>query len=100
VDRVAHERVDVVKGRLICNCGYCEACAMDILAFVATIYAREQEGQERQREQDRADMRAFLVYETDMQAFLAYEASMRKYGRTTLSYQDWAKAGKPGPING
>ena len=34
------EKIDVVKGRLIKNYGYCEICATDVLNYVASIFAR------------------------------------------------------------
>jgi serine protein kinase len=40
VDRETQEKIDVVKQRLIKNCGYCEVCSTDVLNFVASIFAR------------------------------------------------------------
>ncbi len=40
VDRETQEKIDVVKGRLINNYGYCEVCATDVLNYVASIFAR------------------------------------------------------------
>ncbi len=40
VDKDTQEKIDVVKGRLIRNHGYCEICATDVLSFVASIFAR------------------------------------------------------------
>jgi serine protein kinase len=40
VDQSTQEKIDVVKGRLIRNYGYCEVCATDVLNFVASIFAR------------------------------------------------------------
>ncbi len=40
LDREAQEKIDVVKGRLIKQYGYCEVCATDVLNFVASIFAR------------------------------------------------------------
>ena len=40
VDRDTQEKIDIVKGRLIKNYGYCEICATDILNYVASIFAR------------------------------------------------------------
>ncbi len=40
VDRATQEKIDVIQGRLIRNRGYCDLCSMDILTFVASIYAR------------------------------------------------------------
>lgn len=40
VDRETQAKIDVVKNRLIKNYGYCEICASDVLAFVASIFAR------------------------------------------------------------
>ncbi len=40
VDQSTQEKIDVVKGRLISNYGYCEVCATDVLNFVASIFAR------------------------------------------------------------
>ncbi|MBI4532092.1 MAG: serine protein kinase [Candidatus Latescibacteria bacterium] len=40
VDREQQEKIDIVKGRLIKNYGYCEVCATDVLNFVASIFAR------------------------------------------------------------
>ncbi len=40
IDRETQEKIDVVKGRLINNYGYCEVCATDVLNYVASIFAR------------------------------------------------------------
>jgi serine protein kinase len=40
IDRSAQEKIDVVKGRLIREHGYCDVCATDVLNFVASIFAR------------------------------------------------------------
>jgi serine protein kinase len=40
VDRDTQEKIDIVKGRLIKNYGYCDICATDILNYVASIFAR------------------------------------------------------------
>ena len=40
VDEATQEKIDIVKGRLIRNYGYCEVCASDVLSFVASIFAR------------------------------------------------------------
>jgi len=40
VDRDTQEKIDVVKGRMIKNYGYCEICSTDVLNFVASIFAR------------------------------------------------------------
>jgi serine protein kinase len=40
VDDATQEKIDVVKGRLIKNFGYCQVCATDVLNFVASIFAR------------------------------------------------------------
>jgi len=40
VDKETQEKIDVVKGRLINNYGYCDICATDILSYVASIFAR------------------------------------------------------------
>ncbi|MFM8315799.1 MAG: hypothetical protein ACKOA8_16080, partial [Deltaproteobacteria bacterium] len=40
VDQSTQEKIDIVKGRLIKNYGYCEICSTDILTFVASIFAR------------------------------------------------------------
>jgi serine protein kinase len=40
VDRETQEKIDVVKNRLIKNCGYNEESATDVLNFVASIFAR------------------------------------------------------------
>ncbi len=40
VDKDTQEKIDVVKGRLTRNHGYCDVCATDILNFVASIFAR------------------------------------------------------------
>ena len=40
IDRSAQEKIDVVKGRLIKEHGYCDVCATDVLNFVASIFAR------------------------------------------------------------
>src|SRR5216684_3382034 len=46
VDRDTQEKIDIVKGRLIKNYGYCDVCATDVLNYVASIFAR---GDTRQR---------------------------------------------------
>jgi serine protein kinase len=40
LDRDAQEKIDVVKGRLMAQYGYCDVCATDVLNFVASIFAR------------------------------------------------------------
>jgi serine protein kinase len=40
VDRDTQEKIDIVKGRLIKNYGYCDICATDVLNYVASIFAR------------------------------------------------------------
>jgi serine protein kinase len=40
VDKETQEKIDVVKGRLMKNYGYCDTCATDVLNFVASIFAR------------------------------------------------------------
>jgi serine protein kinase len=40
VDQATQEKIDVVKGRLIKNFGYCNVCATDVLNYVASIFAR------------------------------------------------------------
>ncbi len=40
IDRETQEKIDVVKSRLVKNYGYCEACAANVLGFVASIFAR------------------------------------------------------------
>jgi serine protein kinase len=48
VDRETQEKIDVVKGRLVKNYGYCDTCATDVLNFVASIFAR---GDARERDE-------------------------------------------------
>jgi len=40
IDKETQEKIDVVKGRLISNYGYCDICSTDVLNFVASIFAR------------------------------------------------------------
>jgi serine protein kinase len=40
VDQETQEKIDVVKGRLINNYGYCDICATDVLNYVSSIFAR------------------------------------------------------------
>ena len=40
VDKDTQEKIEVVKSRLVKDYGYCEVCANDILAYVASIFAR------------------------------------------------------------
>ncbi len=40
IDRETQEKIDVVKSRLVKNYGYCDACAANVLGFVASIFAR------------------------------------------------------------
>lgn len=40
LDKSTQEKIDVVKGRLIREGGYCDVCATDVLNFVASIFAR------------------------------------------------------------
>ena len=40
VDRDTQEKIDIVKGRLIKNYGYCDVCSTDVLNYVASIFAR------------------------------------------------------------
>lgn len=43
IDRETQEKIDVVKGRMKRDMGYCEICATDVLNFVASIFARGDE---------------------------------------------------------
>ena len=40
IDKDTQEKIDIVKSRLIKNYNYCEICATDVLNFVASIFAR------------------------------------------------------------
>jgi serine protein kinase len=40
IDSETQQKIEVVKGRLIKNLGYCEVCATDVLNYVASIFAR------------------------------------------------------------
>jgi serine protein kinase len=40
IDRDTQEKIDVVKTRLVRDYGYCDKCAVDVLTFVASIFAR------------------------------------------------------------
>ncbi len=40
VDQETQEKIDIVKGRLVRDYGYCDSCAADVLHFVASIFAR------------------------------------------------------------
>jgi serine protein kinase len=40
VDKETQEKIDLVKDRMMKNCGYCEICSTDVLNFVASIFAR------------------------------------------------------------
>jgi len=40
VDEKTQEKIDVVKGRLKKNYGYCDVCATDVLNYVSSIFAR------------------------------------------------------------
>ncbi len=40
IDSETQEKIEVVKGRLIKNLGYCDVCATDVLNYVASIFAR------------------------------------------------------------
>jgi len=40
VDQDTQEKIDIVRGRLVRDYGYCESCASDVLHFVASIFAR------------------------------------------------------------
>ena len=40
IDKETQEKIEVVKGRLIKDYGYCEVCSSDILSYVASIFAR------------------------------------------------------------
>jgi len=40
VDDDTQEKIDIVKGRLVRDYGYCDSCANDVLHFVASIFAR------------------------------------------------------------
>ena len=40
VDKETQEKIDIVKGRLVRDYGYCDSCASDVLHFVASIFAR------------------------------------------------------------
>ncbi len=45
VDKETQEKIDIVKGRLMRDYGYCEVCATDVLNFVASIFARQEENE-------------------------------------------------------
>ena len=40
VDKETQEKIDVVKGRMVRDHGYCDVCATDVLNYVASIFAR------------------------------------------------------------
>jgi len=40
VDDETQEKIDIVKGRLVRDYGYCDSCAGDVLHYVASIFAR------------------------------------------------------------
>jgi serine protein kinase len=40
VDQDTQEKIDIVKGRMVRDYGYCDSCASDVLHFVASIFAR------------------------------------------------------------
>ena len=40
VDKETQAKIDVVKGRMIKNYGYCDICSTDVLNYVASIFAR------------------------------------------------------------
>jgi serine protein kinase len=40
IDRDTQEKIDIVKTRLVRDYGYCDKCAVDVLTFVASIFAR------------------------------------------------------------
>ena len=40
IDKDTQEKIDVVKARLVRDYGYCDRCAADVLAYVASIFAR------------------------------------------------------------
>jgi serine protein kinase len=40
IDKATQEKIDIVKSRLIRDYGYCEFCATDVLTYVASIFAR------------------------------------------------------------
>jgi serine protein kinase len=40
IDKETQEKIDIVRGRLVRDYGYCESCAGDVLHFVASIFAR------------------------------------------------------------
>jgi serine protein kinase len=42
VDPSTQEKIDVVKGRMKQNYGYCDICAADVLSYVASIFARSE----------------------------------------------------------
>jgi len=40
VDQDTQAKIDIVKGRMVRDYGYCESCATDVLHYVASIFAR------------------------------------------------------------
>ncbi len=40
MDKETQEKIDIVRGRLVRDHGYCDLCANDVLHFVASIFAR------------------------------------------------------------
>jgi serine protein kinase len=40
MDKATQEKIEIVKSRLIRDYNYCESCATDVLTYVASIFAR------------------------------------------------------------
>ena len=43
IDKETQEKIEVIRGRLIKNYGYCEICSKDVLEYISSVFARGDE---------------------------------------------------------
>jgi serine protein kinase len=48
IDKDTQEKIEVIRGRLIKNYGYCEICSKDILEYISSVFARGDEKEEQE----------------------------------------------------
>ncbi len=48
IDKDTQEKIEVIRGRLIKNYGYCEVCSKDILEYISSVFARGDEKEEQE----------------------------------------------------
>ncbi len=46
IDKETQEKIEIIRGRLMKNYGYCEVCSKDILEYISSVFARGDEKEE------------------------------------------------------